>query len=673
MSKCKGINKNGKQCDKYASIGFPDGPKIACTTHRKPGMVTKKKYKKCQNCDKTAIFGFVGGEKICCGTHKLTGMEDMVHKKCEFKGCRRHATHGRKGSKKRRCGKHPLKNMDNLHKKNCIHPGCNITASYSKDGKNPKYCFTHKMSGMMPPLSIKCKFKDCIVIASYGTEKADYCKEHCPINSIYVKGAPCLECSKQPSFGYINEKALYCAEHKKENMFDLRSKLCEVEGCGLNASFGYEGGKPLYCLKHSDDSMCNVKSKKCNHIDCDIVPTFGFDEDGIMISCEKHKEDGMIGLAGKRCKFPSCKTRASFGLSDGEVEYCANHRNDNMIDLVSKKCEYPKCMICASFGYIFGKPLRCKAHKEEDMCSVKSIICNHPGCDITARFGIDDIERCFIHKDDNMSELSKSCCEVKNCDKRVRYGFPGNFPKRCAEHQKPGQIVQPRKRCIIEGCKEIAIYGLYHRLHCENHKEEDEYNLVEKECKSCNLLMILNEDELCGFCDPNMIKNVRLLKQKEIKTLLDNKNYEYSFYDNMVDSRCGLERPDFVFDCGSYFVVLEVDEEQHKRYNKQVVNMKNTKKDKIILTYDCEKARMANICYALGMKTIFIRYNPDNYKLNNIKQTTTKTKRHSILLKYLNEMLKQDPEKLDFLSVAYLFYDEFDVKNIKLEEIELQC
>ena len=78
----------------------------------------------------------------------------------------------------------------------------------------------------------------------------------------------------------------------------------------------------------------------------------------------------------------------------------------------------------------------------------------------------------------------------------------------------------------------------------------------------------------------------------------------------------------------------------------------------------CERNRMINISQALGIKTIFIRYNPDDYKVKGVKQTITKKTRQSLLLKVLDKMLKQKHEKIDFLSVIYMYYDDFDNKKI---------
>ena len=176
--------------------------------------------------------------------------------------------------------------------------------------------------------------------------------------------------------------------------------------------------------------------------------------------------------------------------------------------------------------------------------------------------------------------------------------------------------------------------------------------------------MILNNQNLCHFCDPIMVKTFHLAKQKEIKSLLDSKKIKYSFYDRIIDTNCGKERPDFVFDCKTHFVVLEVDENQHTTYNKNNKNNKNNQ-------YDCETVRMINISQSLGLTTVFIRYNSDSYKINGIIQKTSKQKKHTELLKCINTMSNQDVKQLAFLSIIYLFYDDYDETKCELEEIKL--
>jgi len=154
-------------------------------------------------------------------------------------------------------------------------------------------------------------------------------------------------------------------------------------------------------------------------------------------------------------------------------------------------------------------------------------------------------------------------------------------------------------------------------------------------CISCNLRYrqskTIKNQTLCSYCNPT-----KQIKTKEItvKKLLikngyiENTDFKHDRPCNNTNE-CNKYRPDFVFDCNSYFVVLEVDEFQHKYYDSQ-----------------CELTRMNNICFNLSLPCIFIRYNPD-------KEYTTKTK-HSKLLKKLKEYLNYNIDEA--IKIDYLFY-----------------
>lgn len=114
MSKCKEIG-----CDRYASYGLPDGPKIKCAEHKTPDLVQKKKKQCCKydGCPNTAIFGNRDGVKKYCSEHKKENMINLNHKLCKVEGCERYALYG-EDDKKEYCGEHKNKNMTNLDKKN---------------------------------------------------------------------------------------------------------------------------------------------------------------------------------------------------------------------------------------------------------------------------------------------------------------------------------------------------------------------------------------------------------------------------------------------------------------------------------------------------------------------------------------------------------------------------
>ena len=87
--------------------------------------------------------------------------------------------------------------------------------------------------------------------------------------------------------------------------------------------------------------------------------------------------------------------------------------------------------------------------------------------------------------------------------------------------------------------------------------------------------------------------------------------------------------PDFLIDNCTFFLIIECDENAHSSY-----------------PINCEKIRENNICYALGLPCIFIRYNPD------LKGINLKTK-EIVLKSYIDFYLDKD---ICDNEVQYLFY-----------------
>ena len=119
---------------------------------------------------------------------------------------------------------------------------------------------------------------------------------------------------------------------------------------------------------------------------------------------------------------------------------------------------------------------------------------------------------------------------------------------------------------------------------------------------------------------------------------------DYDSYDRQLDQGvCGRERPDFLWDLGGWYVILEVDENQHG--------------DRV---GDCETVRMKNIGQSLGGPPVwFIRYNPDPYHVNGEKQDPTQNSRHDKLVRVLKHVMQNPPPETDFITTMHLFYDGY--------------
>jgi len=258
-----------------------------------------------------------------------------------------------------------------------------------------------------------------------------------------------------------------------------------------------------------------------------------------------------------------------------------------------------------------------------------------------------------------MINVSKKTCFHGGCNTHVYYGIPGHQATSCAKHRLEGMIRKSNSKCQHPKCNENAIYGTNSPEHCKEHKHDNELNLIEKRCKSCGLLEILDEDMKCGNCNPELFKRVRLAKQREIHSLLvANEEYlgkKYDTYDETINNReCGLERPDWTYDCGTHIVVLECDENQHS--------------GRPCL---CEQTRMINITQSFGLPVIFLRYNPDRFKnKNNKKSKILKSTRHKLLLEWLKHTFEMKPKNNEeFLRVIYMFYNGFDKSNFEVLNI----
>ncbi len=83
---------------------------------------------------------------------------------------------------------------------------------------------------------------------------------------------------------------------------------------------------------------------------------------------------------------------------------------------------------------------------------------------------------------------------------------------------------------------------------------------------------------------------------------------------------------------------------------------------------------MINISQSLGMPTVFIRYNPDNYRVDGKLVKPSDILRLGKLKEWIKHVMKMsadDIKKAGFLSVVHLFFNEYDVSKTKLETLLL--
>jgi hypothetical protein len=284
------------------------------------------------------------------------------------------------------------------------------------------------------------------------------------------------------------------------------------------------------------------------------------------------------------------------------------------------------------------------------MIDVRHTRCEHEGCQTGPSFDIKGGKGrfCVKHKEAGMIDVRHTRCEHEGCDTGVLYGKPGLPISHCFKHRQIGMIRNSNSKCKAKGCSELAIWGTnWKPSHCEDHKTEDDENLVERACISCNLLYVLNKDDKCENCEPVSWQTSRLAKQNALMSYLDTQGLVGSSTDTVVDGGiCGKERPDRVYEFCDKIVILECDENQHNN-----------------IPCLCEQTRMINISQSYGgIPVYFIRWNPDNYSPENERKFPEVLAKRYKLCADLIKDIKKNKAKLPkaMTSAIYLYYDGWE-------------
>jgi hypothetical protein len=250
---------------------------------------------------------------------------------------------------------------------------------------------------------------------------------------------------------------------------------------------------------------------------------------------------------------------------------------------------------------------------------------------------------------------------------RASYGLPGSAPSRCTGHKESGMISKPRARCLKKNCKNRAEYGVNRPIHCQIHKDDNDINMVERTCEKCGKIDVLREDNICiNFCSMEesdvKYKRRQKLKESRVVSLLTEHFGEPNICDRIVENECEIkQRPDIVYECKTHIVICEIDENRHRSY--------------------CdlgEVNKMKNIYTAYGgeMPIVFIRYNPDKFKVDGKVVNIPNEKKEKMLLLWVKKAINEIPTGM--ISIIYLYYDNYretqrDFYNIDPYEKVAEC
>ena len=282
-----------------------------------------------------------------------------------------------------------------------------------------------------------------------------------------------------------------------------------------------------------------------------------------------------------------------------------------MVYVKSKKCiDCDNQTVYNKEGETRG--LYCSLHKKEGMVNVK-IQRKCLNCNKQAWFNVKSEKKplyCFSHKKEGMLNLnSRNCIE---CGKQSRFNYPcEKKPLYCVSHKKEGMVNVVSRKCIE--CSKQPTFNKENEkkpLYCASHKKEGMVNVVHDTCKSewCSILVQQKYDGYCLFCyihlfpDKPITRNYKT-KEHAVVDFVKSKFSSLSWVaDKRVNGGCSKRRPDLLLDLGYQNILIEIDENQHIDYD-----------------CSCQNKRLMELSQDLGHRPIvFIRFNPDAFKKNNV-------------------------------------------------------
>lgn len=443
----------------------------------------------------------------------------------------------------------------------------------------------------------------------------------------------CQLCTKHALYNFEGLKPLFCSEHSSQGMVNVHAKHCIDDHCRTRASYNFPGNKTaLYCHTHSKPGMTNVKKQTC--LKCNTRPTKNKVGETKPIYCSKHAEPGMTDVESKRCIESNCNRFAQCNRPEIRTAlYCCKHKKEGMVNLFKKTCAHDGCEIGPTRNYPDKKEaLYCHKHALPKMIDVKNKVCIDNDCTI-----------------------------------RPSRNFPGKkVAIYCTFHAKEGMVNVKHKTCEHDKCTTIPTRNFSNQQkpkYCVLHAIKGMVDVVSPRCKTplCDIIVTKKYDGYCFRCyihmnpDKPVSRNFKV-KEKHVtdavQELLESKGYKQDFIlDKQIQGGCSKKRPDMFLDLLTHVIVVEIDEEQHKKEEYT----------------SCETNWLASIFSDVAERpTIFLRFNPDKYTSNDKKHKSCfKVNKQGI--RVLN-CKKDFAERIEMLTSRIIHYIDTPVEKLMTVE-----
>lgn len=368
------------------------------------------------------------------------------------------------------------------------------------------------------------------------------------------------ECKKKAIFGSSgDEKAKFCKEHKDADMIDVINKKCY---CGKSQPrWNLEGLSARFCSCCKSENMVQPNRKLCK---CGKRPCFNFE--GLKGDfCNSCKLDGMINVGDKRCVCAK-NTSPCFNFEGLRGKYCGTCKLDGMVNVKSPKCG---CGVVPHFNFEGLRPKFCSKCKTEGMIDLI-----HPLCISCNKF-------------------------------QPNFNFVGLKAEYCSKCKNDGMIDVCNKLCFCNSVQPTYNYEGLKAKYCVKCKTNDMIDVKHTKCKTlfCDIRVQEKFEGYCLRCYINIYPDKPVARNYKTKEIAVVEHIVNTFpamdwiTDKKIDNGCSKKRPDLLLDLGYQVIIVEIDENQHQKYN-----------------CSCENKRLMELSQDVGHRSIiFIRFNPDDY------------------------------------------------------------
>jgi len=355
----------------------------------------------------------------------------------------------------------------------------------------------------------------------------------------------------------------------------------------------------------------------------------------------------MMNVRSKKCIICN-KKQPCFNYAGMKAQYCDDCKKPDMINVRDKRCEGKRC-IKKSYE---ERPRRGRYYLEGEK---DKLFCSP--CVEEENIGKN---KKILHT--NLPECNYVENEIK-CEKLAFYGDINWKRSRCAEHRKINQVRRPNCMCV-DCKKKLATWGGYNfkRMRCDNCRLEFDILLSLKDCSNCGNQRILDLNNMCEECNPSFFKARVMVYQNETFKYLDqfeNIKEKLLSTDKIINGGADtLVRPDRIYKLKNFLLIVEIDENNGHKHKKK--SEEHTRLWKIY----CAINNTANYKNN-NIPIIVIRFNPENYKVNNKSVKTKFEERINILKQIILRFIDLDNQNynpLNKITITYLYYDNYDIK-----------